>query len=565
MIPLGRIALPHTLGVNEARVKMLHVVEALTGDNIMATRLATATSHMCRLLQRATSMPAVSLELWEDAGQFGLAVNFEAGEPIPQANLLDGFFDVVEAPSAHDGYHLVRATKRFRGRRMPTDKEIVRLREIVERKGRDELMEELQARNRELQESFENLKRTTSAKERMEGELNVGREIQMSMLPLAFPAFPHRQEFSVFATLQAAREVGGDFYDFFLIDEDRFCFCVGDVSGKGVPAALFMAVTKTLIKSRATNDFSPASILTHVNDELGRHNESCMFVTIFIGILDVRTGELFYTNGGHNPPYIKRADGTLVRLDQRHGPIVGAMEGMVYKEDKTSLSHADLILLYTDGVTEAMNPSEALYEEARLVELISARDFESADHIVKATVDDVWRFQADAVQADDVTVLAVQFFGEAEGAARHVLELSIRNQLDEIDRVNASFTAFAEQHGIASAIRRELKLVFDELLNNTISYAYDDDEEHTIDIRLELSAERLAVTITDDGIPFNPFQVSTPDTSLSIDERQIGGLGIHLVRTVLDEFVYNRRTGQNVVILVKHLGETESDSSEEST
>jgi sigma-B regulation protein RsbU (phosphoserine phosphatase) len=245
----------------------------------------------------------------------------------------------------------------------------------------------------------------------MESELNIGRDIQMSMLPIQFPAFPHRTEFDIYATLHPAREVGGDFYDFFLIDEDRICFGVGDVSGKGVGAALFMALTKTLIKSRASNDFSPASILTHVNDEVGRNNESCMFVTIWVGILDLTTGTLTYTNAGHNPPYLKRANGDLLRLDARHGPVVGAMEGIVYGEDALLIGAGDMALLYTDGVTEAMDPNEQLYDERSLVEVLETREFPSVQDLVQATVDDVWRFQSDAVQADDVTVLAIQFLG----------------------------------------------------------------------------------------------------------------------------------------------------------
>ena len=163
-------------------------------------------------------------------------------------------------------------------------------------------MAEVQARNIELKDSLENLRRTRSAKERMESELNIGRDIQMSMVPVNFPPFPDRTEFTIYATLQPAREVGGDFYDFFLIDDDLLCVCVGDVSGKGVPSALFMAVTKTLIKSMAKNDSSPASILTHVNDELSHNNESSMFVTIFLAIMNVSNGQLTYCNAGHNPP-----------------------------------------------------------------------------------------------------------------------------------------------------------------------------------------------------------------------------------------------------------------------
>jgi sigma-B regulation protein RsbU (phosphoserine phosphatase) len=151
----------------------------------------------------------------------------------------------------------------------------------------------------------------------MEDELNVGREIQMSMLPLIFPPYPRRNDFDVHAALVPAREVGGDFYDFFLIDEDRFCFCIGDVSGKGVPAALFMAVTKTLIESRARNDSSPASILTHVNNEISRHNEACMFVTLVLGILDLRTGELSFSNAGHAFGWQSRQPGRAPRPRDR--------------------------------------------------------------------------------------------------------------------------------------------------------------------------------------------------------------------------------------------------------
>ncbi|MCZ6484110.1 MAG: SpoIIE family protein phosphatase, partial [Acidobacteria bacterium] len=153
-----------------------------------------------------------------------------------------------------------------------------------------------------LQEAYDVIK---DQKERMENELNVGRDIQMSMVPLTFPYPPDRDEFLVYAKLKPARELGGDFYDFYFVDERRFFFCIGDVSGKGVPAALFMAVTKTLIKSRTGEDCSTASILTHINDELSKDNSSCMFVTLFAGILDVTTGEFIYTNAGHNPPYLR--------------------------------------------------------------------------------------------------------------------------------------------------------------------------------------------------------------------------------------------------------------------
>jgi sigma-B regulation protein RsbU (phosphoserine phosphatase) len=346
--------------------------------------------------------------------------------------------------------------------------------------------------------------------------------------------------------------VGGDFYDFFLVDEDRLSLCVGDVSGKGVPAALFMAVTKTLIKSRASNDFSPASILTHVNNEISRQNEASMFVTIFLGTLDLRSGSFTYTNAGHNPPYVKSNVGDVIRLDQRHGPVIGALEDMVYGEDRITLSGGDMLLLYTDGVTEAMNAEGELYEEHRLVDVL-ARELTTVESMVGETVDDVWRFQGDAQQADDVTILAARYTGAGTEEQIRAVELRLTNRLEDISGVIHEFNMFAEEHELPTVVRRQVDLVLDELLNNTISYAFGDEEAHEIEVEIELKSGRLVLTIKDDGIPFNPFVGPEPDTSLSVGERDIGGLGIHLVRNVMDEVSYNRRTDRNVVILVKYL------------
>jgi sigma-B regulation protein RsbU (phosphoserine phosphatase) len=274
---------------------------------------------------------------------------------------------------------------------------------------------ELKRAEEALQEAYGIIK---NQKERMEDELNIGREIQMSMIPLTVPPFPDHDEFSVFAALEPAREVGGDFYDYYFIDEERLCFCIGDVSGKGVPAALFMAMAKTVIKSRAADDRSTASILTHVNDELSADNHKCMFVTIFSAILNIRTGELLYTNAGHNPPYIKRKDGALQCLDERHGPVVGAVEGMVYAEGRHTMEPGDLLLLYTDGVTEAMDVEDRLFSENRLEQLLTSMDTSDAGTVVDNAVAAVRAFEGEAEQADDITVLALEYHGRPEDALR---------------------------------------------------------------------------------------------------------------------------------------------------
>jgi serine phosphatase RsbU (regulator of sigma subunit) len=250
-----------------------------------------------------------------------------------------------------------------------------------------------------------------TAKERMEGELNVAADIQMSMLPLDFPAFPDRGEFSVYATLEPAREVGGDFYDFFLIDDDHLCFCIADVSDKGVPAALFMAVTKTLIKSHAAANLSPASIVTAANEELCEDNESSMFVTIFLCILNIQTGHLTYTNAGHNPPYIKTSRGDLVILDERHGPVAGAVGGVAYDEDDRQLDPGDYVILFTDGVTEAMNSSHELYSEEALESLLEETRLESSEQATGLIFESVRDHAGSAEQSDDITVLTLEFVG----------------------------------------------------------------------------------------------------------------------------------------------------------
>lgn len=421
---------------------------------------------------------------------------------------------------------------------------------------RDEVGGLVQAFHRmqsELEQSIENLKTTTAAKERMEIELNIGREIQMSMLPLLFPAFPDHAEFTVYAALQPAREVGGDFYDFFFIDENRFCFCIGDVSGKGVPSALFMAVTKTLIKSRAADDISTASILTHVNNELSRDNASHMFATIFIGILDIRNGHTLYTNAGHNPPYIKPKGGPPKRLDKRHGPVIGVKPDLVYTEDPMLLAGGDTIYMYTDGITEARNPQKAFYTEKRLAAFLAADASKSVEDTVRASVASVKAFEAGAEQADDITVLIVQYLGMAPAAEIPPLELQILNRLPDIEEVQQRFDGFAREHRVPERVRRSIHVAVDELLNNIISYAFEDDDAHPIDLTIQLHQDRLSVTIADDGRAFNPFSAPSPDIEMLLAERKVGGLGIHVVRHVVDNRIYQRRHGRNIVTVEKYL------------
>lgn len=405
---------------------------------------------------------------------------------------------------------------------------------------------------KDLQVSIDNLKRTMTLKERMETELNVGRDIQMSMLPLLFPAYPDSQEFAIYSMLKPAREVGGDFYDYYFIDDKHFCICVGDVSGKGVPAALYMAVSKTLMKSKAGTMCSPACILSSVNTELSADNPANMFVTVFLAVLNIETGELVYTNAGHNPPLLKGKEG-VIKVEDIHGPIVGVKEGIEYGESKIKMSRGDILLMFTDGVTEAMNVRDELYSDERLVELLRQMKYESAENVVGAVLQDVERYAGEADQADDITILSTQYLGRSKQEAVHKFEVTIKNRLSEIESVVKGFTEFTEKHEVPDDFRRKISITLDELLNNIISYGYDDEGEHDIEICFDLHEDRLSITVTDDGVPFNPFNQAEPDTEAAAGERQIGGLGIHIVRSIVEKVGYKRSGEKNIVTLVKYL------------
>jgi sigma-B regulation protein RsbU (phosphoserine phosphatase) len=276
-----------------------------------------------------------------------------------------------------------------------------------------------------------------------------------------------------------------------------------------------------------------------------------MFVTVFLGIINVKSGEFVYTNAGHNPPYIRRRDGSLQKVDAFHGPVVGAMPGLPYQQDRDVLHPGDVILVYTDGVTEAFNEEEKLFSEDRLEARLSSKSFDSAESIVSGTIDEVNRFTGEAEQSDDITLLAVQYLGLPETMKTQELDISIKNRYEDMSLVEDKFAAFAEENDLPDAVKQSMSIVLDEMLNNVISYAYRGEKEKEIEVVFELSGKRLVVTIKDSGVPFNPFARETPDISESIEEREIGGLGIHMVRSLMDEYSYHRQINKNVVTLVK--------------
>ena len=256
---------------------------------------------------------------------------------------------------------------------------------------------------------IKNLTETTAEKERFASELRVAHDIQMSFLKKIFPPFPDRSDFSLYATLVPAREVGGDLYDFGLLDETQLFFYVGDVADKGVPASLVMAMTMTLMRRASQQPgINPAEILRQVNAALSEDNESSMFVTLFVGILNLQTGELRFSNAGHNPPLILAANGECRFLALPDGLVLGVMADAEYRDDTVRLEPGDMIVTYTDGVTEAMNPAHVLYSEARLRKTLAALAGRGVEDTVSEIVASVKVHAAGAPQSDDITVLAVR-------------------------------------------------------------------------------------------------------------------------------------------------------------
>ena len=243
-------------------------------------------------------------------------------------------------------------------------------------------------------------------------DLNTAARIQQSILPQTFPPFPDREEFDIFAQMTPAKEVGGDFYDFFFIDHDRLAFVIGDVSGKGVPAAIFMAVSRTLLKAIATQVVNPGESLRRINAMLIPESNGRMFVTIFYGVLNTRTGEVQFSFGGHNPPYIKRREGGIERINQESGFLLGMLDDMEYDVHKIALHPGDTILLYTDGVTETMNGNAELFEESRLETSLKRLNGAPLKEMLEGISADLLSFAAGAPQADDVTMLALQYRGK---------------------------------------------------------------------------------------------------------------------------------------------------------
>ena len=394
-----------------------------------------------------------------------------------------------------------------------------------------------------------NLTAVTAEKERIGAELNVATQIQADMLPRIFPPFPDRKEFDLYASMDPAKEVGGDFYDFFLVDDDHLALVMADVSGKGVPAALFMVIAKTLIKNRAQLGESPAEILKNVNEQLCEGNEAELFVTVWLAVIEISTGRGLAANAGHEHPVIRRADGKYELVIYKHSPAVATMEGIKFREHPFEMYPGDRLFVYTDGVPEATNAKNEMFGAERMLAALNRDPDASPEELLHTVRKEIDAFVGDAPQFDDITMMSFCYNG-----APRAKELKLEAADENLARVLAFVDGELEALECPQQTQMKIDVAVEEIFVNIAHYAYKPETGLAL-IRIETQSDpkRVKITFRDWGVPYDPLAKPDPDVTLSAEERQIGGLGIYMVKKSMDDMKYEYVDGQNVLTLVKNL------------
>ncbi|MBF0318364.1 MAG: SpoIIE family protein phosphatase [Nitrospirae bacterium] len=378
--------------------------------------------------------------------------------------------------------------------------------------------------------------------------MDLAREIQMNMLPVDFSSICGNSDAEVYAFISAAADVGGDFYDFFFIRENVLCFAIGDVSGKGVPAALFMAVAKTLFSSIAREGASPGQILHRLNQELSRANEMMMFVTIFVGILDTVSGAFIYSNGGHNSPYILNCDGTIETLAAAAGPAVGLMNTAHYTEDMATLKRDSIMFLYTDGIDEAKDKTGRMFTVPRLEDVLRNIAADSLQGVSDKVLSEVAGFTAGAPQSDDITILSVRLNGGLSKGRTYVT--SVECEIKSIPVILNILGEVLQDQGYDNHFSFDVKVAVDEACTNIINYSCTGNGK--IEISIENNNRAFIVAIKYPGQRFAPDDASTPDIDSPLEQRRIGGLGIFFMKQLMNKIDYVHTNGVNVLTMTKY-------------
>lgn len=403
----------------------------------------------------------------------------------------------------------------------------------------------------DIKKHIEDLSRVTAEKERFETELGIASRIQVAMLPKI--TFPDRMDFDLFATMTPAKEVGGDLYDYFLIDDDHLLLVVGDVSGKGIPAALFMVVVKTLIHSYAEQQMSPSAIFETTNDLICRGNSLGYFITCWLGIMTLSTGEMKFVNAGHNHPVLLH-DGGAEFLKTKPNFVLGGMDHQKYQEHTVTLAAGDALFLYTDGVTEANNAQRELFGDKRLMQAIDACTGENPEKVCKNVMDGLNTFVGNTPQFDDITMLSFRYNGK-EGTLNRNTRESLEKTMEARPENQVAFSSFVEEaldkHQCPRKAKMQILVALDEIYSNIMKFSGAD--QVTIAMDINDGTFMAKITFIDNGTPYDPLKAADPDVTLPAEDRDAGGLGIFIVKKTMDGVSYDRKNNCNVFTIEKKL------------
>ncbi len=394
-----------------------------------------------------------------------------------------------------------------------------------------------------LDDYIKNLAVVTTEKQRIGAELDVATKIQASMLPCIFPAFPEREEFEVYATMTPAKEVGGDFYDFFMVDEENLAVVVADVSGKGVPAALFMVIGKTLIKDHTVSGKNLGDVFTEVNTLLCEANSGELFITAFVGVLNLKSGEFRYVNAGHEPPFISRNGEAFALHKIRAAFVLAGMEGMRYKEGVFHLEPGDKIFLYTDGVVEAEDIRHTFFGMERLQGALSKATDQSPEAILASVKRDIDIFVGDVPQFDDITMLCMEYKKNTDGNEGRVVTAP---SIDKAAELTAYIETTLEEKSAPVGVIAKMSIALDEIYSNIVKFS---DAGYAKIVCGVENDDTAYLIFEDNGMPYNPMEQEDPDITLSAEERQIGGLGIFMVKKSMTSMDYKYTGGKNHLTL----------------
>ena len=410
--------------------------------------------------------------------------------------------------------------------------------------------EEFASLSDDINSTVSTLKRyIAEAAARIDKELEYAKQIQLSALPTNFP---EGEEYNICAQMIAAKEVGGDFYDFYKLSDTTVAFLVADVSGKGIPAAMFMMTAKTIIKDLAESGIPVNEIFTKANEKLCENNESGMFVTAWMGILDIPSGQLQFANAGHNPPLLKRADGSFEYLKTRSGFVLAGMEGVRYRAGELTLYPGDRFFLYTDGVPEATNAENVLYGEDRLLAFINQNSNMNAIEFLPALKANIDEFVGEAPQFDDITMLMFDYKPKKGG--ERMTERVFPAKIEVLSDVLGFVDQMLDSYECPMKIQTAVCVAIEEVFVNVAKYAYGDGEgDMKLGIGFDEETRAITFRMSDKGIPFDPLKKPDPDITLSAEEREIGGLGIFITKKTMNSVSYCYENGENILTMIKNI------------